>query len=153
MFIYLMRHGPYSPAASDPEEGLSLRGEEVVRGMGRELKSLGVFPDAVFASPKKRALQTAALVAQALAYPPAGIQEGSWLKPMAPPDETLARLRGLDGDNVLLVGHLPNLRLVASLLLSGGEDLDLALEPGSACCLEAPRPSAPARLHWLLRPR
>lgn len=153
MRLYLMRHGPYLSKEQDPEEGLSPQGKEVVRRVAHELKELGVSPDVLVTSPKKRARQTAAIAAQVLGFVESEIQETSLVKSMTPPEETLRHLRGLSGRSVLSVGHLPNVRLVASLLLSGHDQTEIIFEPGSVCALDTERmPAGRAALRWLLKP-
>ncbi len=153
MQLYLMRHGPYLAKELDPEEGLSPQGEEVIRCVARELKGLGMAPELLLTSPKKRARQTAAIVAQVLGYPEKYIQKTNLVKSMTPPEETLRLFSGLTDRSILSVGHLPNVRLVASLLLSGDGHLDILFEPGSVCALEIDQSqSGRATLRWLLKP-
>lgn len=153
MQLYLMRHGPYLAKDIDPEEGLSPQGMEVVRRVAHELKDLGVAPDVLVTSPKKRARETAAIAAQVLGYPEKEIQETSLVKSMTPPEETLRHLSGLAGHSILSVGHLPNVRLVTSLLLSGNDQAEIIFEPGSVCALDLEQmPQGRAALRWLLKP-
>ena len=154
MQLYLMRHGPYLPKEQDPAQGLSPQGQEVIRAVARELKALGVRPEAVAASPKKRARQTALLAAEVLGYPSSDIRESDLLKAMTPPQQTMELLAGLGGEQVLVVGHLPNLALVASQLLTGEPEMEIVFQAGAACALELPHaPAGRARLLWLLPPR
>ena len=153
MQLYLMRHGPYLSKLDDPEEGLSPWGQEVVRKVSRDLKDLGLSPDLVLTSPKKRAKETAAIAAQELGYPLDKILETKLVKSMTPPEETVQYLNGLKGGSILSVGHLPSVRLVASLLLCGNHELDMLFDPGSVCALEIKgHIPGPARLNWLLKP-
>lgn len=153
MKLYLMRHGPYLSKQQDPEEGLSPQGQEVVRRVSRDLKDLGLSPDLMLTSPKKRAKQTAAIAAQTLGYPREKILETKLVKSMTPPEETVQYLSGLKGQSILSVGHLPSVRLVTSLLLCGNHELDVLFDPGSVCALEIKgQIPGPARLNWLLKP-
>jgi phosphohistidine phosphatase len=154
MHLYLMRHGPYLAKHDDPEEGLSPQGAEVVRGVSYDLKDLGVSPDLVLSSPKKRAKQTAAIAAEVLGYPRDEILETKLVKSMTPPEETIQYLSGLKGESILSVGHLPSVRLVASLLLTGNDRLEMLFEAGSVCALDIQGSiPGPAGLNWLLTPR
>jgi phosphohistidine phosphatase len=153
MHLFLMRHGPYLAKDRDPEEGLSPQGEELIQRVAHELKDLGVAPELVLTSPKKRARQTALITAQVLGYPENNIRETSLLKAMTPPEETLKHLTGLKDRSILSVGHLPNLRLAASLLLCGNQELDISFEAGSVCSLDINQTrQGPATLRWLLKP-
>jgi phosphohistidine phosphatase len=153
MRLYLMRHGPYLSNDRDPEEGLSPQGKEVVRRVAHGLKDLGVAPDVLVTSPKKRARETAAIAAQVLGFAESEIQETKLVKSMTPPEETLRHLSGLSGQRILSVGHLPNVRLVASLLLCGHDQAEIIFEPGSVCALDTDEmPAGRAALRWLLKP-
>lgn len=154
MHLYLMRHGPYLDKRDDPEEGLSSQGKEIVRSVCFDLRDLGVAPDLVLTSPKKRALETAAIAAEVLDYPRDEILETKLVKSMTPPRETIQYLNGLKRQSILSVGHLPSVRLVASLLLTGNERLEVQFEAGSICAMETKGSlQGPVKLNWLIRPR
>jgi phosphohistidine phosphatase len=154
MQLYLMRHGPYLDKHDDPEEGLSPQGKEIVRSVCFDLRDLGVTPDLILSSPKKRAQETAAIAAEVLDYPRDEILETKLVKSMTPPEETIQYLSGLQGRSILSVGHLPSVRLVASKLLSGNDRLQIQFQAGSVCALDIEGSlSGPAKLNWLLTPR
>jgi phosphohistidine phosphatase len=153
MQLFLMRHGPYLPKDEDPQEGLSPEGMEVVGRVAQGLKDLGVAPDVLVTSPKKRARETAFIAARVLGYPEDQIQETKLVKSMTPPEETWHHLSGLSGQSILSVGHLPNVRLVSSLLLCGHDQAEIIFEPGAVCALDTHKmPAGRAALRWLLKP-
>ena len=79
------------------------------------------------------------------------------LSPEVGAADLLARLsrQHLLPENILLVGHEPQLSALASLLLTGGGDLRLELKKGGLCKLNAAsmRGARRAALEWLLAPR
>lgn len=153
MQIYLMRHGSNHPKSQDPEEGLTQAGREQARRAGRALAALGVGVDRVIASPKTRARQTAALAAEALGYDVATIAQSPALKPMAEPQDTLEAVLELKAPRVLVVGHLPSLGRVASVLMGGPQDMSWGFEPTTCCFIEAVTPGvSPGTLRWFLDP-
>jgi phosphohistidine phosphatase len=116
MKIILVRHGQTLP---NPEDGLSPEGIESVK------KCHIPKPDAILCSPKKRARQTADLLAPGLP-----IIETSLLKPNAYPEETIAFIKEQTAETLLVVGHLPSLSLIASLLLL--DNISLLINFGNA---------------------
>ncbi len=155
MRIFLMQHGPNHPKDQDPEEGLTPRGSELVHATARAMAALGLGFTHIATSPKKRARQTAALAARACEFDEEKILVSEAAKAMADPHQTLALLPALAGDGAcLLVGHLPNLAKLASLLLSGDpEGVRIAFHRGGLCRIDAdaPRPGA-GELVWQIPP-
>jgi len=135
MRIYLVQHGLALDEQQDPNRSLSAQGlEDVTRVAG----FLSLFekpkPSHVFHSGKKRALQTAEMIAEA--WHIKNIAAADDLSPHANPEVWEAKLHAMHED-VLLVGHLPHLSKLASLLIYG----DLELQPirfrnGGVLCLE-----------------
>lgn len=67
MKLYFVRHGDaVSLAATDSARPLSELGREEVRQVGTLLKAMDARPDAIFASPRERAQQTAAILSELL---------------------------------------------------------------------------------------
>ncbi|MEW6328119.1 MAG: phosphohistidine phosphatase SixA [Thermodesulfobacteriota bacterium] len=119
MEIYLVQHGEALPEEKDPERGLSPEGEDNVRHTGKALSKLGIKPDLIISSPKKRSKQTASIIAREVGYPEGRIEVSERLKPLAPPGETVEYLRQFsDRNSIILAGHLPSLAEVASFLLT-----------------------------------
>ena len=153
MELYLMQHGPNLAKDQDPEEGLSPEGIEVVQAAAQALAKLGLTLDALVASPKKRAQETAALVAKAIGYGGEVITTKK-VKAMAPTGDTLAFLAGLEGKKrVLIAGHLPSLALLASQILSAGQGGEVAFERGGVCRIDVEDVAqARGKLIWYLPP-
>ncbi|MBI4371381.1 MAG: histidine phosphatase family protein [Elusimicrobia bacterium] len=149
--LYLMRHG-HSPAAGeagvdqDALRPLSPRGRRDAARMARELARRGARPELVLHSPLLRAAQTARIAAQTLEAP-AGAEAFALLDNTRPAAEVIAALgrRAAGADEVLAVGHQPQLGEIAALLARALVDI----RPGGLVALEAgPAPG----LLWSLNP-
>lgn len=82
--------------------------------MGRRLAALGVRPDVILASPARRALKTARILAEELGYRLEDIRVDSRLY-ASEPDVLLGIIRELGDGNkcVMVVGHNPELTELA----------------------------------------
>ncbi len=156
MNLYLLRHGSAgqrkpNPAA-DFKRPLDKEGKHQCILLGSVLSSLKLQFDFVLSSPLKRALQTAALVGTE-----AGFEKKIQLSDALAPDGTWSDfqrlLEGIAGsEDVLLVGHSPNMpEFLNRLLYPGGGSSALRLRKGAIAMLDLNR--GPAKLQWLLDPR
>jgi len=70
--LYLIRHAKSSwdnPGLTDAERPLNKRGKRDAPFMGEQLKVQEVMPDLIYASPARRAKETARIIAEAIGYP------------------------------------------------------------------------------------
>jgi phosphohistidine phosphatase len=159
MNLFLVRHGiaedqPPDGQGGDAARPLSERGVTRTRAAAEGFAAAFGPVDAVVASPLLRARQTADLFAAALKLKarPGVARE---LEPGARAADTVAWLGRRTEGALVLVGHMPNLELLASLLLAGHEGL-LAFEFRKAglCALAFEGTVAPgkARLRAFLPP-
>jgi phosphohistidine phosphatase len=120
MELYLVQHGEAKSEAEDPERPLTERGTETVRQMAALASQVGVRVTQIRHSGKRRAEQTAALLAERLS-PAKGVIAVEGLKPN---DDVLPVMESLQGEHepVMLVGHLPFLSHLASLLMVGNTE-------------------------------
>jgi phosphohistidine phosphatase len=120
--IYLVRHGIAGPASegmSDADRSLTAEGSRRMHRIATGLKRLGVKPTAVLSSPLRRAEETAAALAAVLA-PKVPVQVSPLLAPGHSPAEVVKTLRPFRAaSEIVLVGHQPDLGLLASHLLAG----------------------------------
>ncbi|QZP33018.1 phosphohistidine phosphatase SixA [Pseudomonas sp. DR48] len=111
MKLWVLRHGEAEPHGSknhDSERALTDNGrKEVLRSAA---KLIGEPLTAIYASPYRRAQETAQLVREALGFEPE-IRTVEWLTPEIDPDKVAEQLVSVS--NVLLVSHNP---LVGNLL-------------------------------------
>ena len=150
MLVYLMRHGEAVSEREDPARPLSRQGETDVRELaGLLAHRFRLMPGHIFHSPKLRAAQTASIISQALPLAPAP-EEMDGLRPSDDPAVWSQHLEVMDKD-VMLVGHLPHLPRLASLLLLAdtGKDI-LDFTPGTVVCLEK---TGRWRVKWMISPQ
>lgn len=154
MEIYLMQHGPSFSKDVDPEESLTPDGEALIAMAGRGLKRMGLRVDVIVASTKKRAWQTARIVAEQLESRPEKILQTDLLKPMAAPEESIRFLKQYEGAKAVLVaGHLPSLAEIASMLLTEGSKATIQFERGGIGRIDVESlPTHQGRLRWYLTP-
>jgi phosphohistidine phosphatase len=117
MDLYLMQHGEAKPETEDPSRPLTETGRLEVERVARYAARLSLGIVLVEHSGKLRARQTAEIVAARL-KPRPRVEERSGL---APNDDPVDVARALHEANEprLLVGHLPHLARLASLLVVG----------------------------------
>ena len=119
MWLYLIQHGEAVAKEEDRERPLSRFGREEVGRVAEYAVRYccGIAPTTqVRHSGKLRARQTAEIVAAALHLP--APEESVGLKPLDDPDIWRRMLHEKTSD-LLLVGHLPHLSELATLLLCG----------------------------------
>lgn len=134
MKLYLVQHGLSLPEEVDPEKSLSPEGEAASRNIAAFLKEKNIRVDRVWHSSKKRAVQTAQIMAESLSSPET--QERKDLNPMDPVGDFPGEIEALKKD-LMIVGHLPFVQKLASLLLSGTEEKDLiSIRNSGIICLE-----------------
>lgn len=153
MRVFLVRHGSALSDAEDPKRSLSPVGRREAEATARFLKRNPPAPKVrLYHSPKARARQTAEIIAEALDIPEL-IEDGQLL-PMSDPGDWSYRLKqrkDIDVD-VILVGHLPYLERLASLILTGdSERLGLVFKPAGSVCLEREQDGGFSML-WLVSP-
>jgi len=146
--LYLMQHGEARSEVEDPERSLAVRGEEETRKISGAATRLGIRPSRIYHSGKKRAEQTAGIIAKALNV---SAQLGQGLKPndnVRPWVERISK----ETEDLMIVGHLPFLEKLASFLVCGDEGAKAVLFRYSAIlCLEMKQPGSWA-VDWFLKP-
>lgn len=142
-----MQHALAYPAEEDAERPLSPTGIDQAKAAGRGIKRLGSGFDLIVASPKRRAHQTAALIAEAVRYPYSDILTTATTLPDRLPQDLLDLLQKEPAaSHILVVGHLPHLVKLAERLLHGGE---LVFENAGLACFDVSSTQS-ARLEFLL---
>jgi phosphohistidine phosphatase len=150
MRIYLAQHGLAVPKDVDPDRPLTEQGRDDVQRLAERLGNTGVRVGQVLHSGKTRAEQTAAMLADAL-LPEGKPQAHAGLAPKDPLETIVPEIASWSVDT-LIVGHLPHLgRLVSLLLVSDPDRPLLASQPGSMVCLEQDAEGQWV-LAWMIRP-
>jgi phosphohistidine phosphatase len=158
MNIYLLRHAHALDIGeqgieSDEERPLSDKGRKQVEVVADGVKRLGLKFDQVLTSPLRRARETAEQLCRLLGLPETALATCEQLQPGVPSKKLMKRVRPLEANEVLLVGHNPDLPEHAAWLLGSKQtQLELA-KAGLALirCDESLRRGAGA-LVWVLSP-
>jgi len=134
MKLYLMQHGKPVPKEKDPERPLSTEGIDEINKMAEFLKKRGIRVDRIFHSGKTRARQTAEIMVSMLS-PGKKPMERKGLSPMDDVNYFVEQIREVEED-IMIVGHLPHLARLTSLLVAGSESLSVvAFQQGGLVCL------------------
>jgi len=129
MRAYLVRHGEAKSAEVDPERRLTDAGADRVRRVAaRAVRDLDVRPARIYHSDKARARQTAEIWAELAGVP---VEQTNGLAPNDDPVRWATRLE-TEGDDLLLVGHLPHVERLVGLLVTGDPDRTLVGFPAGA---------------------
>lgn len=151
MKIYLLQHGDSLAKDIHPERPLSERGETDIEFLGRFLSPLNIKVACVLHSGKLRAKQTAEKLAETLAIQ-CRIEARRGLEPLDEVTPIVNELNQLTED-LMLVGHMPFLDKLVSLLIAHDENIPIVLfKPGSMVCLE--RVDAKNwHINWMMSPQ
>ncbi len=159
MNVYILRHASAGTRRANPlvdvKRPLDKEGKGQCMLVGSYLNALKVQFDLIASSPLKRAMQTASLVGTEVGYD-SRIQVTDALKPESSTAAFQTFMNELHQyENVLLVGHNPNLPLfLGSLIMNGSAAPSRAairLRKGAIARIDLLR--RPGMLHWLVDPR
>lgn len=140
MRLHLFRHGiaidrddPACPAEHD--RFLTPKGIAKTQAAAQGLRVLGIKPGIILTSPLLRAVQTAEIACEALGYPVKKLQRTETLKSDAKPADLFDELSGIKADEVMCVGHAPNLDEVIAFAI-GSHSAVTALKKAGLGSLE-----------------
>jgi phosphohistidine phosphatase len=157
MNLYILRHASAGLRRPNPlldsKRPLDKEGKKHCIQLAQVLNALNVQFDLIVSSPLKRCLQTASLIGTETGYE-AQIQHSTALAPTASLREFQRLLHEYsDRENLLVVGHNPNLSsFLGSLLVpANGLEAKIRLRKGSLARVVLTR--GPATLQSLLDPR
>jgi len=116
MNLYLVQHGEATSGEENHERPLTATGRAAVEAMAAHVaRHAAIHVDRILHSGKLRAGQTAEILATHLNKT---AEPSDALKPMDDPSIWANRIKELNG-NMMLVGHMPHLSRLASLLACG----------------------------------
>ena len=122
VLLYLVQHGQAKVEDEDPQRPLTDRGvDDVTQVAHLAVDWIGCRPVRVVHSGKQRARQTAEIWGGLLGIDP---EEGDGLAPNDDPTTWVERIANEPAD-LMLVGHLPHLGRLASVLVTGGPSREL----------------------------
>ncbi len=118
-----MQHGLAKTREEDPERPLTDEGRATVERVAHRVAALGLKPDRIYHSGILRARQTAEILAERLGVADR-VEARPGLEPLDPVEPVARWLDELAAafGAVVLVGHLPFLDRLASLLVAGNEE-------------------------------
>lgn len=158
MKLYLVRHAiadDMTGYEDDSLRPLTAKGREKMKRIVTALKELGVQPELIVSSPYLRASQTASILAKGLKYKEE-LLYSDFLVPMGEPSDMIGEINEkFSVDELMLVGHEPNISSLASVLLAGNTDLSINFKKGGVCCLSVDdlHYDRKATLEWLISPK
>jgi phosphohistidine phosphatase len=151
MRFYLVRHGDAVSKAVDPTRPLSDRGRDDVARVAAFTRSAGIEVHQICHSDKRRAGETAAILAEYL-NPAGGVASVPGLRPeddVRPMAEVLNQAT----EPLMVVGHYPHLPSLSGLLLAGSKRRPVVdFQMGSIACLERNDRASNWSLCWMVPP-
>jgi len=157
MDVYLLRHGLAEngrPGMPDAGRELTPEGRKKMREIMRLARTAGLQPGLVLTSPYTRALQTAAIAAEALGYSGELVHTQA-LVPHSRPELVWDEVRvHRDVPQLLLVGHEPLFSNLAGFLLDAPA-LRVDFKKGALMRIEIEQTGARPRgvLRWFMAPK
>lgn len=150
MALYLVRHGEAVDKSVDRQRPLTESGARDVAWVGAFLERAGVQVPTIWHSGKTRARQTAECLARHVGRG-VDVVEKSGLDPNDPVAPVHEELGPIEKD-LVIVGHLPHLAKLASLLITGCEDGDpVRFQMSGVVCLERTE-GGRWRVRWMVVP-
>ncbi|HXY51012.1 MAG TPA: phosphohistidine phosphatase SixA [Terriglobales bacterium] len=150
MQLYLVQHGAAKSEAEDPQRSLTTEGTKTVERMAQYLSSLKLHVVRIEHSGKERARQTAEIMAAHL-HPGEGPRQIAGLAPNDDLGPMRERLQNESG-SLMIVGHLPYLSRLLSVLLGAQQDRTLVVfQMGGVVHLDRDD-SGEWHLRWILAP-
>jgi phosphohistidine phosphatase len=148
LILYLVQHGKAHPKEVDPERGLTPEGRAETEKVAAGAAKIGLRVSEIIHSGKKRARETAEILANHLAPGTVPIASGG-LDPDADLAPAVERLG--TKDLLMLVGHLPFLEKLVSYLIVGDSSTRVVeFENSGIVCLEAAR-ERPGKGDWAVK--
>lgn len=153
MKLYFFRHGhaedAQGPEFDDFTRNLTSKGIGRTEAAGKALVKLGVKPKYLYASPRARARQTADILAKALDVKVSVREEVNFGFNSQHVQSMIAELEAID--EIMFVGHEPDLSITVSSLVGGGEIL--MKKGGMARVDVSPQSALTGVLVWMMAPR
>jgi len=150
MKLYLVQHAKAASKQVDPQRPLTEEGRRDVQKVAAFIKPLKLCLDYLWHSGKRRAAETAELLAEVIEIKKAKIARDG----LGPNDDvtTLRDELASVQQDIMIVGHLPFLSKLASLLLAGSESADtVAFRNGGIVCLNRAETNQ-WQIDWIVTP-
>jgi phosphohistidine phosphatase len=150
MKLYLVQHARAVTEQQDPQRQLTEEGRRELQKVTEFIKPLRLSVDYLWHSEKKRAIQTAELLAEAVE-----IKKSKTVREGLGPNDDVASLKNeltaATGD-IMIVGHLPFLNKLASLLLAERESADAVAFKNAGIVALSRSEENKWQLEWMITP-
>jgi phosphohistidine phosphatase len=150
MKLYLVQHAKAVPKQIDPERPLTEEGYSEIRNIAEFIRPLNLKVDYIWHSPKRRAIQTADVLAEI-----ATIRKNRTARDgLGPNDDVTALTAELASttNDIMIIGHLPFLSKLTSLLLTGSELTDVVdFKNAGVICLNRSENNC-WQIEWIVSP-
>jgi phosphohistidine phosphatase len=150
MKLYLVQHANAATKEQDPERSLTEEGRKDLQKISSFIEPMNLSVGLLWHSGKRRAEQTAKILAEAVKV----TKNHTEREGLAPNDDVnlinneLAHIR----QDVMIVGHMPFLSKLASLLLTGSESANtVAFKQGGIVCLNRTEDNN-WQIEWMVTP-
>jgi len=134
MELYLIQHAKAASKEMNPERTLTEQGRRDIQKVAAFIRPLNLSVNCLWHSGKRRAAQTAEVLAEAIET-----KEGTTARDGLGPNDNVTALRSelaSTEQDIMIVGHLPFLSRLTSLLLTGSESANtVAFKNGGIVCL------------------
>ncbi len=156
MQIYLLRHGiaeDPKPGRPDAERPLTDEGRDKLRRVLKRARTADLDPSVILSSPYRRALETAAVAAEILAYKGEIVRTPA-LAPEASPFDAWEEIRKRKQERaILLSSHEPLMSSMVAFLLDS-PTLRVEMKKAALVRIDCDRfgPKAAGVLKWMLTP-
>lgn len=150
MKLYLVQHAKAASKDLDPERPLTDEGWRNIQKIAAFIEGLNLEVDSLWHSGKTRAAQTAEALAQVVK-----VKTQMTARDGLSPNDNVVTLKDeltSRRQDVMIVGHLPFLSKLASLLLTGNEDAGtVAFQQGGIVAFEQPAENR-WQINWMVIP-
>jgi len=153
--VYLIQHAKAKPKEIDPEQPLTDEGRRSIEKVARYASKLSLSFGDIYHSGKLRAFETAKILADKLGVAGnvkamQGLGPSDNVRPIA---EWIRKQEAQDVEAITIVGHLPFLDRLASLLVAGDESLGVVSFHNAAIVRLATKSAGRGfAVDWILTP-
>jgi len=150
MRLYLVQHAKAASKETDPQRPLTEEGRRDIQKVAAFIKYLDLSVDYLWHSGKTRAQQTAEILADVVEVR----KEMAAHEGLAPNDDVSTLRDEIISDrlDIMIVGHLPFLSKLTSLILTGSESSKtVAFKNGGIVCLDYSDDNQ-CQLDWMIIP-
>ncbi|MHC4564022.1 MAG: phosphohistidine phosphatase SixA [Planctomycetota bacterium] len=151
MKLYLVQHAQALLTEQDPSRPLSEAGRSETARIVRFLKPLRLTVERIWHSGKTRAAQTAEIYVRAVTA-----REGLAARDGLAPNDNVALLRdelAVATDDTMIVGHMPSVSKLATLLLTGYESPPIVAFVNAGIVCLGRSPDSRWQVEWVVTPQ